>query len=234
MQKLFYSKRNIILASASPRRQHFLQELGFAYTTVCPHGVEPSPLLHENPITYALRAASAKAHFVAQRHKEHVVIAADTVVALHHDILGKPIDEDHALAMLMRLAGQSHHVISAVSIVYPIDIALSFTKDIQSVSDREELFHASTTVHFHNFHKEILENYARSGEPMDKAGAYAIQGQGAFLVSRIEGSWSNVVGLPVTELVQKLLQRHCIAAANGYCPTLGATSCSTQVITKVT
>ncbi len=225
MQALFYSKRNITLASASPRRQRFLQELGFGYTTVCPHGVEPTPILNENPIAYALRAASAKAHFVAKRHQENVVIAADTVVALGQDILGKPIDEDHALAMLLRLAGQSHQVISAVSIVYPIDIAYNFVDelqkkpqdieyDMQDVENREELFHISTTVHFHDFSKDILNNYARSGEPMDKAGAYAIQGQGAFLVSHIEGSWTNVVGLPVTELVQILLQRGCIAGVS--------------------
>ncbi len=200
MQSLFYSKCNLILASASPRRQRFFHELGLAYTVVCPHGIEPSPIPHEDPAVYALRAASCKATFVAQSHKESVVIAADTVVALDGNILGKPLDSDHALAMLMQLAGKSHTVLTAVSIYYPHTAHIC-----------EEHFYTTTTVHFYPFEKEVLENYATCGEPMDKAGAYAIQGQGAFLVEKIEGSWSNVVGLPVTELVQRLMQKDCIA-----------------------
>ncbi len=203
MQSLFYAQSPLILASASPRRQLFLQELGLSFTVVQPHGIEPLPEAGEQPHIYAQRAASVKAKFVAQRHAGLTVIAADTVVALYDEtgtegeIFGKPHDVAHALTMLESLAGREHKVISAVSLILPWG--------------EEVLFYDSTDVHFHPWSKEILRNYAQCGEPLDKAGAYAIQGQGAFLVDKIVGSWSTVVGLPVTALVQKLLEHEVIA-----------------------
>ncbi len=202
MQSLFYSKSPLILASASPRRQLFLEELGVAFSVVQPHGIEPLPEEGEAPSAYAQRAASVKAQFVAQRNAGSTIIAADTVVALYDEqgngkIFGKPRDGEHALTMLKALAGRSHQVISAVSLILPWG--------------EEVLFHESTHVYFHAWAEEILTGYAHGGEPLDKAGAYAIQGQGAFLVERIEGSWSTVVGLPVTALVQKLLEHEIIA-----------------------
>ncbi len=202
MQSLFYNKNTLILASASPRRQLFLEELGVAFSVVQPHGIEPLPEQGEAPCQYAQRAASVKAQFVAQRNAGSTIIAADTVVALYDEhgrgeIFGKPRDKNHALTMLKALSGRSHQVISAVSLILPWG--------------EEVLFHESTHVHFHDWPEEILSKYAQCGEPADKAGAYAIQGQGAFLVERIEGSWSNVVGLPVTALVHKLLEHKIIA-----------------------
>ncbi len=197
MESLFYTKESLVLASSSPRRRDFLQELGLAFKHVNSHGIEPHAENGETPEAYACRAASVKAQFVAQHHHNAVVIGADTVVALEGAIYGKPRDAAHALSMLTALAGKGHTVVSAVSMFLP--------------SGEEVLFHDSTEVYFHNWEQKILENYASSKEPLDKAGAYAIQGQGAFLVERIVGSWTTVVGLPVTLLVQKLLEYDCIS-----------------------
>ena len=213
MRALFTARCPVVLASASPRRQLFLEELGIAYTVVRPQGVEPRPLQGENPAAYACRAAVAKARAVAEALSEEgaadlaggLILAADTVVALGDTLLGKPRDEDDALHMLRQLAGRSHQVISAVSCVLP------------GVGERAEevSFYDSTEVLFHPWPESVLAAYARCGEPMDKAGAYAIQGQGAFLVSGIRGSWSTVVGLPVTQLTALLLDRGVICSAGG-------------------
>lgn len=195
MKALFSCLYPFILASGSPRRQQFLQELGVEYRVVRPRGVEPAPQDGEQPERYALRAATAKAEAVAGlcAAPQTVVLAADTVVALEGNILGKPENAADALRMLRLLAGRTHRVISAVSVFLP-------------GGDRLE-FHDSTEVRFHAWPDAALAAYARSGEPLDKAGAYAIQGQGAFLVDSIAGSWSTVVGLPVTQLVAALLAR---------------------------
>ncbi len=196
MSELFVNNCRIVLASASPRRQQFLQELGIAYSLVPASGVEPEPNAHELPEDYALRAALAKGRHVAKHHAD-LVLAADTVVCIDGKILGKPQDSNEALHMLKLLAGKSHTVISAVSIIFaPFE------------DSREELcFFDSTEVCFHPWPVHVLAKYAECGEPLDKAGAYAIQGKGAFLVKYINGSWSNVVGLPVTKLVDVLLAR---------------------------
>ncbi len=196
MKNLFQTNQTLVLASASPRRKLFFQELGIAFTHASSHGIEPLPHKKESPIDYACRSASVKAHFVAKRHANAVIVGADTVVSLDNVIYGKPTDENHALTMLNALAGRGHTVISAVSLIFP--------------HGEEVIFHDSTEVFFHAWSTEVLKSYAQCGEPMDKAGAYAIQGQGAFLVERIEGSWSTVVGLPLTLFVQKLMEYNCI------------------------
>lgn len=198
MHHPFRALTPIILASGSPRRRQFLEELGLAFELVRPQGIEPRPVAGEAPEKYARRAAAAKAHAVPRR-PESLLLAADTIVALDGDILGKPRDTADALAMLRRLAGRAHTVTSAVCCLLP---------------DGEEVrFHDTTTVTFHPWPEEALAAYARTGEPLDKAGAYAIQGLGAFLTARIEGSWSTVVGLPVTPLAALLLERGIIAPA---------------------
>lgn len=193
MRKIFTNGCPLVLASASPRRQLFLDELGIAYSVVRPTGVEPRPLEEEVPASYACRAAAAKATAVARTGVEGVIIAADTVVALEDEVLGKPEDAEDALRMLRMLAGQRHCVISAVSVIFPGGDAVDFFD--------------TTEVQFHAWSEEALRAYAYSGEPLDKAGGYAIQGQGAFLVEALRGSWSTVVGLPVTQLVALLLER---------------------------
>lgn len=197
---IFTSRAPVILASASPRRQLFLKELGLAYTVVRPSGAEPEPRPGESPEGYARRAAQAKAHAVAAADKNAVIIAADTVVALGDIILGKPLDAADALRMLRLLAGRAHRVISAVCLCF-------------SQSGEEETFQDSAEVRFHPWTEAVLAAYASTGEPMDKAGAYAIQGQGAFLVDSITGSWSTVVGLPVAQLAALLLQKGIIGVA---------------------
>ncbi len=196
----------VILASGSPRRRDFLTELGLDFTIILPDdAVEPKPIQGEVPADYVCRAAEAKAKAVAQSvagkqgGSSPLIIAADTVVALHDEIMGKPESDDDALGMLSRLAGQVHLVISAVCVVLP--------------DGRIHTFYSSTKVTMWDVPRDALAAYVATGEPRDKAGSYAIQGIGAFLVSTIEGSWTNVVGLPVAELVGFLREQGVLVAA---------------------
>ena len=153
----------------------------------------------ERPEAYALRAALAKAASILAlpeysvppgKGASPVIIAADTVVALRKQILGKPRDPEHALATLRSLSGKRHTVITGCALLS------AETNCTFAVRSRVEMWDCPD---------DLLRAYASSGEPMDKAGAYAVQGLGAFLVRRITGSWSNVVGLPLAELVQALM-----------------------------
>lgn len=197
LQPLFLLRPGIrlVLASASPRRRQFMDEWGLPYTIVRPTGVEPRPEHGETPAAYALRAATAKARAVAasaDAGADDLILAADTVVALGHDILGKPADDADALDMLRRLSGREHEVITGVCCLFPDGSSAGFAD--------------TSAVRFHAWPEDILRAYVRSGEPADKAGAYAIQGQGAFLVESVHGSWSTVVGLPVSRLAALLLE----------------------------
>jgi len=170
--------------------------MGLDFCPVAPPGkAEPAPLPGEDPAAYALRAAEAKACSVLpdlfRSDSSSVVIAADTIVVLEGRILGKPGNPDRAYAMLRSLAGKTHDVITGCVIRSPASVLRAF-----SVQSRVSMWDAPP---------DLLHAYANSGEPLDKAGAYAVQGSGSVLVSRIEGSWSNVVGLPLAELVEALL-----------------------------
>lgn len=187
----------LVLASHSPRRRQFLEEWGLAYRIVTGRDEEPRPRAGEAPAAYARRAARAKALSAAaadgQAAGPRVLLAADTIVALGEDILGKPADRAQALEMLRRLAGRTHEVISAVCLLGP--------------QDEEIVFHDVSRVRFAPWPEAVLAAYVATGEPDDKAGAYAIQGQGAVLVEAVDGSWSTVVGLPVSRLAQEMLSR---------------------------
>lgn len=187
----------LVLASHSPRRRQFLEEWGLAYRIVTGRDEEPRPRAGEAPAAYARRAARAKALSAAaadgQAAGPRVLLAADTIVALGEDILGKPADRAQTLEMLRRLAGRTHEVISAVCLLGP--------------QDEEIVFHDVSRVRFAPWPEAVLAAYAATGEPDDKAGAYAIQGQGAVLVEAVDGSWSTVVGLPVSRLAQEMLSR---------------------------
>ena len=196
MRPLFTLDLPLVLASGSPRRQQFLQEWGIPYSVERPHGVEPHPDAGEAPHVYAQRAARAKAQAVRNSVPHAVVLAADTVVAVEQTILGKPRDPADALRMLRMLRGREHEVISAVCLCLP-----------RGMDAAEENFYDSTAVRFFPWEDALLEAYVRTGEPMDKAGAYAIQGQGAFLVHSIRGSWATVVGLPIGQVAQVLCSR---------------------------
>ncbi len=178
----------VILASQSPRRRELLTLVGIVHT-VRPADIDESLLPGERPVPHAERLARAKAHTLAARHPEAVVIAADTIVVLDGEILGKPRDADDAEATLGRLSGRTHRVYTAIAVA----------RDGRTESAVEEVdvtFRALT-------HREIAE-YVRTGEPMDKAGAYGIQGYGATIVERIEGDYFSVMGLGLRRLTELL------------------------------
>ena len=244
----------LVLASGSPRRRLFLSEWGLPFELARPDGAEPLPLPGEQPDAYTRRAAAAKAYAVAasldrtgarasaSTQDKAIILSADTVVAVDGDILGKPHDAAHALAMLQRLTGRGHEVISAVCLLLPpsagaleetpctasrtapgtasgnilgatpdhatyMTLSADNTAACHGCSAEELIFSDVSRVYFHPWPESVLRAYVDTGEPHDKAGSYAIQGQGAFLVDRIEGSWSTVVGLPVTQLAHLLLHR---------------------------
>ena len=196
---MFFACVPLVLASASPRRQDFLARLGLQFQ-VAPADIDETLLPGESPEPFARRMAAAKAEVVARERLDACVIGADTVVALDGTVFGKPRDPDDALAILQALRGRTHQVITGVAVVCP-------TRGIG------EVFTVTSEVSFAAFPDEILRAYIATGEPMDKAGAYAIQGRGAFLVRAIGGSCSNVVGLPVHDLVSVLLHHRLVQAA---------------------
>ena len=217
----------LVLASGSPRRRQFLNEWGLPFRLALAETEEPRPMPGESPEAYTRRAATAKAVAVGQNLLPNpvsphaagqaplpVILAADTVVAIDGDILGKPHSPAHALSMLERLSGASHEVISAVCLLLPVQggepPAASILPGLHVQGAVEGCFHMLSfsdvsRVYFHHWPLPVLQAYVDTGEPNDKAGAYAIQGQGAVLVERVEGSWSTVVGLPVTPLAQVMI-----------------------------
>lgn len=181
----------VILASASPRRQELLGRL-FERFTVLPADLNetlPPAIAPDNAAAYLSRL---KAEHIARQHPRALVIGADTVVLLEGRALGKPRDEADAAAMLRALSGRRHVVCTGVCVLAP---------------DWEEQFCSRTEVAFYPLDEEEIAAYLRSGEPMDKAGAYGIQGIGSRYIAGIQGDYCNVVGLPVAELYQ-MLRRH--------------------------
>jgi nucleoside triphosphate pyrophosphatase len=185
-------KPQIILASASPRREQLLREMGVRFLIVRPDGVEE---LNSGaaPDVVAIQNAQRKARAVAGRHPESMVIGADTVVVLRGTIFGKPSDHDDAVRILGQLAGQRHEVITGVCLLHrSLDMELTF-------ADTTQVWMRSLT------HMQV-KDYLHKINPLDKAGAYAIQEHGEGIVERIEGSYNNVMGLP-TERLQATLER---------------------------
>lgn len=183
----------LVLASASPRRQELLRQLGLRFR-VAPADVPEELDRARPPAEAAVALALAKARHVAARFPDAVVLAADTIVVLGGDVLGKPVDAADALRMLTALAGRSHHVITGVAVV-------------RRAVAQELSGYELTTVHFRPMPRDALERYVATGEPMDKAGAYGIQGRAATMVDRLEGDYFNVMGLPlarVTEMLERL------------------------------
>jgi septum formation protein len=182
----------LILASSSPRRQDLLRNAGFKIK-VCPSKVREAPRRGEGAEEYARRAAREKALDVASSFlQNNLVLAADTVVVANGKILGKPADARDARRMLRLLAGSTHRVVTGVCIVHAPDRV-------------EALSHETTFVTFRSLVEKEIGDYASTGEPFDKAGAYAIQGLASRFVTRIEGCYFNVVGLPVA-MVYELLK----------------------------
>lgn len=185
----------LILASRSPRRQELLQAEGIAFEVVAGEDDEPAAEPGEDCADYARRAATAKALDVARGHPGRWVLGADTVVAVDGDALGKPADAREARQMLQRLCGRTHEVCTGV--------ALARADHSGACEVRAEV--AVTQVAFRALDEAEIAAYVATGEPLDKAGAYGIQGGAGRFVSRVEGSYSNVVGLPL-ELVRQMLR----------------------------
>jgi septum formation protein len=177
----------LILASTSPRRRELIAVLGIPFRVVAPDGVDETPRDGESPRELARRLAAEKAQSVGG----DPVLAADTVVEIDGDILGKPVDADDARRMLQRLSGRTHLVHTAVAVRAGEGV-------------RVEVEVVTTSVRFIPLTPEAIEWYLATGEPFDKAGAYAIQGAGGVFVEGVEGSVSNVVGLPLATVVAML------------------------------
>ncbi len=170
-----------VLASASPRRAELLAAAGFSFS-VAHADIDETPLAGESPADYVQRLAEGKARAVAGRVPPGLVLGADTTVVVDGDILAKPADAADAAAMLRRLQARAHEVLTGVALVGPAGARVTL---------------AETRVWFAPMTEADIAAYVATGEPMDKAGAYGIQGWAARFVTRIDGSYSNVVGLPV-------------------------------------
>ena len=194
MEKSSSESRPLVLASASPRRRGFLHQLGYRFEVVTP-ATEEKARLGEGAADYVLRNAAEKSQDVASRVAPGaVIVAADTVVVLRGRIMEKPRSENDALEMLRSLSGQIHQVITGFCVRGP---GPDGTGKVRSSA-------VSTDVEFKDLSDEEIAAYIRSGEPMDKAGAYAIQGRAAYMIRQIRGAYTNVVGLPLTELEEIL------------------------------
>jgi septum formation protein len=178
----------LVLASASPRRSELLRNAGISFQ-VEPAHVPEVPLPQETPLAYAQRLAREKALVVFARHPNGVVLGADTVVVVDNHLLEKPSDAQDAARMLRLLSGRSHQVITGVCVV-----ARGFERTEAEI----------TEVSFSPLSDEEIAGYVRTGEPMDKAGAYGIQGIASRWVKGIEGCYFNVVGLPVQRVYRLL------------------------------
>jgi septum formation protein len=180
----------VVLASSSPRRKELLEKTGLKFI------VDAAEINEDHgravkPAELAKTISLEKANVVAARHPRSIIIAADTFGVLDGRLLGKPRDEDEARRMLGRMGGRRHRVITGFTILD--------TETGKAVSKAVE-----TMVYFRKLDGEEIEAYVRTGEPLDKAGAYAIQGLGALLVDRIEGDYYNVIGLPLSSLAREL------------------------------
>ncbi len=179
----------LILASASPRRRELLERVGIAFD-VDPAHTDETRAPGEPAGAYATRVAEDKARVVAARRAGAAVLAADTVVVVDGDVLGKAADEAEARAMLTRLSGRTHVVTTAVHLIAPVGGATGFA--------------VHSEVEFRALGVRELDGYVASGEWRGKAGAYAVQGIGAGIVRAVRGSYTNVVGLPLVEVLEAL------------------------------
>jgi septum formation protein len=187
-----HSLQEIVLASASPRRRELLAQVGISFQVVPSHADE-TMLADETPESHVMRLSCDKALEVARRphQRGRWFIGSDTVVVRGEVVLGKPADASEATGMLASLSGRSHRVISGYAVL-----------DRQSGRMLSDV--VTTRVFFKDLTSREIEGYIATGEPFDKAGAYAIQGIGAFMIPRIEGSYTNVVGLPLCAVISAL------------------------------
>jgi septum formation protein len=197
----------LILASASPRRRELLAAAGIAFTAQSTDIPEiPNP--GEEPRSFAERLAREKASVIAAGNPNDAVLGADTIVVVDGLILGKPVDVPDAERMLRLLSGRTHEVITAVCVIAPKQASenKNFLKDTGAPAN-PDVRSESTQVTFAPLNEPEIAYYVSTGEPMDKAGAYGIQGIASRWIPRVEGDYSNVVGLPIA-LVYRMLREH--------------------------
>lgn len=190
---MYLTQKELILASGSPRRQDFFNQLNLNFT-IQTRDIDETPWEGELPVDYVSRLACDKARAVGEQYPHAWVLGADTIVCLGDTLLGKPRSAAGALDTLLSLSGEKHKVVTAFCLY----------SQATKVCDVEAV---TTFVTFTSFGKESALNYIATGEPMDKAGSYGIQGLGGVFVKKIEGSYSSVVGLPLVEVVS-CLQKH--------------------------
>jgi septum formation protein len=191
----------LILASKSPRRYELLKQMGLD-AEVIPSQVIEDFVQAESPREHVIRLAEAKARDVASKYLDRWVVAADTIVCINGSILGKPKCREEGVEMLRRLSGQEHRVLTGFSVCHLE----------KGEGDREAV---QTVVRMKPLTSAEIEWYVQTGEPFDKAGGYAIQGIGSFMIESIRGSYTNVVGLPLCELIQMLNRLGAIKIADG-------------------
>jgi septum formation protein len=187
-----HDRSRLILASKSPRRSELLKQAGLAFSVI-PSDFDESTVALSNPDSYVITLAESKALDISDKHPSAWVIGADTIVLIDSIILGKPDSIEDARDMLRRLSGKTHQVLTG----YCISCRAKGRFFLETVK---------TDVHFKKLNEAEIEWYLQTGEPFDKAGAYAIQGIGTFLVKSINGSYTNVVGLPVCEVLEHLIR----------------------------
>ena len=175
--------QTLILASSSPRRAELLRQMGARFT-ICPASIDETPRFDERAADYVERMAREKALLVAANQPDALILGSDTSVVLDNEILGKPTDAADAKAMLAALSGRRHQVLTAVAVASAGDCDSCLVK---------------TEVSFYRLTAEQIAAYVATGEPMDKAGSYGIQGFGGIFVEQLQGSYSAVVGLPLQE-----------------------------------
>ena len=180
----------VILASKSPRRYELLKQMGLDFEVI-PSGIEENFVPGEPPQAHVIRLAEGKALEVGGRYPDRWVIAADTIVYINDSVLGKPRNQEEALVMLRRLSGQEHWVLTGFSVHHLA----------KGIGDHQAV---RTAVKVKPLSPAEMEWYVQTGEPFDKAGGYGIQGIGSFMIESIHGSYTNVVGLPLCELIQML------------------------------
>ncbi len=195
------NEKLLILASQSPRRKYLLEQAGLDFSII-PSDVDESAVPLEVPVDYVKKLAEIKAGDIAERYPDNWVLGADTIVLIDDEILGKPESKAGALSMLQKLNGRTHQVYTGYSL-----ICRSKKKVISKT--------VITDVVFKDLTGHELEWYINTPEPFDKAGSYAIQGLGTFLVKSINGSYTNVVGLPVCEVIESLLAENVIGQTIG-------------------
>ena len=186
------NRPGLILASKSPRRRYLLEKAGLEFTVI-PSQVDENSVILSTPDSYVKCLAEAKAGDISNRYPDSWIIGADTIVFIDNTILGKPASRDEARAMLKSLSAKTHQVHTGYCICH-------------KATDHLISECVTTDVSFKELSEKEIDWYINSGEPFDKAGAYAIQGIGTFLVKRINGSYTNVVGLPICEVLEYLIK----------------------------